>query len=61
MPVLKEIAKNTVDAARIAMQAVTYTDDANLPTMEKFGRCSAEIGNVIKVITSIAQQQIYWH
>ncbi|MDR3443001.1 MAG: PAS domain-containing methyl-accepting chemotaxis protein [Legionella sp.] len=52
---IKEIAKNTVDAVRIAMQAVTYTEDANL-TMEKLGNSSAEIGNVIKVITSIAQQ-----
>ena len=51
----KEISKNTTDAARVASQAVTVADSTNA-TVEKLGESSAEIGSIIKVITSIAQQ-----
>ena len=50
-----EIAKNANDAARVATQAVRVADTTNA-TINKLGDSSAEIGKVIKVITSIAQQ-----
>ena len=50
-----EIAKNASDAARVAGQAVSVADTAT-STVAKLGESSAEIGKVIKVITSIAQQ-----
>lgn len=52
---IQEIAKNTVDAAGVANQAVAVTEDTNR-IMVKLGNSSTEIGNVVKVITSIAQQ-----
>jgi methyl-accepting chemotaxis protein len=52
---IKEIAKNATDAARVAMAAVR-TAEATNATITKLGESSAEIGKVIKVITSIAQQ-----
>ncbi len=52
---ISEIAKNASDAARVAGQAVTVADTATA-TVSKLGESSAEIGKVIKVITSIAQQ-----
>jgi methyl-accepting chemotaxis protein len=52
---IAEIAKNAADAARVAGQAVEVAGTANT-TVAKLGESSAEIGKVIKVITSIAQQ-----
>lgn len=52
---IREIAKNATDAARVATQAVKVADTTNT-LVGKLGESSAEIGKVIKVITSIAQQ-----
>jgi methyl-accepting chemotaxis protein len=52
---IREIAKNTNDAAGVAAQAVQVAETAN-DTVAKLGESSAEIGNVIKVINSIAEQ-----
>ncbi|MBK7972622.1 MAG: PAS domain S-box protein [Deltaproteobacteria bacterium] len=52
---IKEIAKNAAEAARVATSAVKVASDTNR-TVSKLGDSSAEIGKVIKVITSIAQQ-----
>ena len=52
---IREIAKNTSDAAGVAMKAVDVAESANV-TVAKLGESSAEIGNVIKVINSIAEQ-----
>jgi PAS domain S-box-containing protein len=52
---IREIAKNASDSARVAQQAVTTAATANT-TISKLGDSSAEIGKVIKVITSIAEQ-----
>jgi methyl-accepting chemotaxis protein len=52
---IREIAKNAVEAARVASGAVRVAERAN-GTVEKLGVSSGEIGQVIKVITSIAQQ-----
>jgi len=52
---IKEIAKNAHDAARVATSAVKTAESTNA-TVSKLGQSSAEIGQVIKVITSIAQQ-----
>jgi methyl-accepting chemotaxis protein len=52
---IKEIARNANDAARIATAAVKTAESTNA-TVSKLGQSSAEIGQVIKVITSIAQQ-----
>jgi methyl-accepting chemotaxis protein len=52
---IREIAKNAADAARVATQAVRVAERTN-GTVAKLGESSAEIGKVIKVITSIAQQ-----
>ncbi len=52
---IKEIAKNAQDAAKVASTAVKAASVANA-TITKLGESSAEIGKVIKVITSIAQQ-----
>jgi methyl-accepting chemotaxis protein len=52
---IREIAKNAADAARVAAQAVTVAESTN-STMTKLGESSADIGKVIRVITSIAQQ-----
>ena len=52
---IREIAKNANDAARVATQAVKVAETTNT-TVGKLGESSAEIGKVIKVITSIAQQ-----
>ncbi|MCA9472443.1 MAG: methyl-accepting chemotaxis protein [Nitrospirales bacterium] len=51
----KEIAKNTTDAAKVASEAVSVVEETNM-TVGKLGESSAEIGSIIKVITSIAQQ-----
>jgi methyl-accepting chemotaxis protein len=52
---IKEIAKNTAEATRVAASAVRTAETTNV-TISKLGQSSTEIGQVIKVITSIAQQ-----
>ncbi|MGD0269863.1 MAG: methyl-accepting chemotaxis protein [Candidatus Sulfotelmatobacter sp.] len=52
---IKDIAKNATEAAKIATSAVKYAETANA-AVTKLGASSAEIGQVIKVITAIAQQ-----
>ncbi|MGH9352235.1 MAG: methyl-accepting chemotaxis protein [Terriglobia bacterium] len=52
---IKEIAQNANQAARVATGAVRTAESTNA-TVTKLGQSSAEIGQVIKVITSIAQQ-----
>ncbi|GLY96017.1 methyl-accepting chemotaxis protein [Actinoplanes sp. NBRC 103695] len=52
---IREISQNAAEAARVAAEAVSVTI-ATSSTMNKLGESSAEIGNVIKVITSIAAQ-----
>jgi methyl-accepting chemotaxis protein len=51
----REISKNASEAARVATAAVKAADSTNM-TITKLNESSAEIGKVIKVITSIAQQ-----
>lgn len=52
---IREIAQNAAEAARIVASAVTMAQNANT-TVRKLGDSSAGIGNIIKVITSIAEQ-----
>jgi methyl-accepting chemotaxis protein len=52
---IREIAKNAAEAARVATTAVSVADTTNR-IVGKLGESSADIGKVIKVITSIAQQ-----
>lgn len=52
---IREIAKSVNEAARVAVSAVKMAESTN-QTVAKLGTSSAEIGKVIKVITSIAQQ-----
>lgn len=52
---IKEVAKNASDAVRVASQAVKAAQTTN-SLVGKLGESSADIGKVIKVITSIAQQ-----
>jgi methyl-accepting chemotaxis protein len=52
---IREIAKSAHEAARVASSAVKVAEATNT-TIAKLGESSAEIGKVIKVITSIAQQ-----
>ncbi|WP_407342035.1 methyl-accepting chemotaxis protein [Pengzhenrongella phosphoraccumulans] len=52
---IREIAKNTNDAASVAAMAVRVAKEAN-DTVSQLGQSSAEIGGVIKVINSIAEQ-----
>ena len=52
---IAEIARNAGEAARVAGEAVEVTARTNA-TMAKLSESSSEIGNVIKVITAIAQQ-----
>jgi methyl-accepting chemotaxis protein len=52
---IREIAKNSAEAARIARHAVSSANATN-QTVSQLGASSLEIGNVVKVITSIAQQ-----
>jgi methyl-accepting chemotaxis protein len=52
---IQNIAANTHEAAKVASHAVQTAQAANA-TMAKLGLSSAEIGEVIKVITSIARQ-----
>jgi methyl-accepting chemotaxis protein len=52
---IHEIAKSAQNAASVARQAVDMAGTAST-TMDALGRSSAEIGKVVKVITSIAEQ-----
>lgn len=52
---ITEIAKSTSEAAQVAGQAVQVAEQATA-TMHKLGQSSAEIGEVVKVITAIAGQ-----
>ncbi len=52
---IQSIAANTTEAAKVASTAVNAAQAANV-TVTKLGHSSAEIGVVIKDITSIAQQ-----
>src|SRR5271166_651029 len=52
---IREIARNTAEASKVARAAVQSAETTNL-TITKLSQSSAEIGQVIKVITSIAQQ-----
>jgi len=52
---IREIAKSASEAARVAQSAVQVATAANA-SVGKLGESSAEIGKVIKVITSIAEQ-----
>lgn len=52
---IREIAKNATEAAKISTSAVKMAENTNV-TVAKLGDSSTEIGQVIEVITSIAQQ-----
>ncbi|GAB1695008.1 methyl-accepting chemotaxis protein [Krasilnikovia sp. M28-CT-15] len=52
---IREIAGSATDAAGIARGAVEVAKAANA-TVAKLGVSSAEVGNIVKVITSIAEQ-----
>jgi methyl-accepting chemotaxis protein len=52
---ISEIAKNAGEAAKVAGEAVGSAEAAN-ETVSRLGDSSVEIGQVIEVITSIAQQ-----
>jgi len=52
---IREIAKNASEAARVATSAVKVAQTTN-DVVGKLGDSSADIGKVVKVITSIAQQ-----
>jgi len=52
---ISEIAKNASEAAKVAGAAVVSAESAN-ETMARLGDSSVEIGQVIEVISSIAQQ-----
>ena len=52
---IKEIAKNAGEAAQVAEGAVKVTQTTNA-TVSKLGESSVEIGNVVKLITTIAAQ-----
>lgn len=52
---IRAIAKNATQAARVAADAVKITEGTH-NTINRLGESSAEIGHVIKLITSIAQQ-----
>jgi methyl-accepting chemotaxis protein len=52
---IREISLNATEAALVAAEAVTITATTSA-TMTKLDESSTEIGNVIKVITAIAQQ-----
>jgi methyl-accepting chemotaxis protein len=50
-----EIAKNSADAAMVAVEATAVAEETNA-TVVKLGESSAAIGKVVKVITTIAKQ-----
>ena len=52
---IRDVARSATEAAEVATNAVAIAQDAN-ETVSKLGQSSNEIGNVVRVITSIAQQ-----
>ena len=52
---IREIASNAAEASDVAARAVSAAETTTA-TVAKLGESSAEIGNVVKVITSIAEQ-----
>ncbi len=52
---IREISRNTSEAAQIAAVAVSEAGHAT-DSVRRLGASSAEIGNVVKLITSIAEQ-----
>ncbi len=52
---IREIAQNAAEGAKVVASAVTMAQNANA-TVRKLGESSAGISNIIKVITSIAEQ-----
>ena len=52
---IREIAQNAAEAAKVATHAVA-TAEATNQTIARLGESSIEIGNVMRVITSIAAQ-----
>jgi methyl-accepting chemotaxis protein len=52
---IKEIAKNATEAAKVATSGVKVAENTTA-TVSKLGDSSTEIGQVVKVITSIAHQ-----
>ncbi|MBC8291202.1 MAG: methyl-accepting chemotaxis protein [Planctomycetes bacterium] len=52
---IREIASSASEAATVASDAVTVTNSTR-ESVDRLGTSSAEIGEVIKVITSIAEQ-----
>ena len=56
---IREIARNAAEAAKVAATAVTLAATANA-TIEKLADSSNEVGKVIKLITSVAQQTNLW-
>ena len=50
-----EISTNVTKAAEIAFQAVEAADGTS-QTMERLGQSSSQIGNVVKMIATIAEQ-----
>ncbi|MDM8541187.1 methyl-accepting chemotaxis protein [Desulfococcaceae bacterium HSG9] len=52
---IKEIAMNANDGSQVATDAVQMAEQTNA-TVAKLGESSSEIGNIIQVITGIAQQ-----
>lgn len=52
---IKAISHSTVDAEKVAQEAVTLSQDTDC-TMKKLAESSSGIGSVVKVITSIAEQ-----
>ena len=52
---IREIARNANDAAQVAANAARMSDEA-MGTVAKLGASSSEIGQVVKVISNIAEQ-----
>ncbi|WP_024286271.1 methyl-accepting chemotaxis protein [Cellulomonas sp. KRMCY2] len=52
---IREIAQNANEAAKVAAQAVQFSENT-ATTVSELGASAKEIGNVVKVITSIAEQ-----
>jgi methyl-accepting chemotaxis protein len=52
---VREIAKNASEGARLASEAAQLAK-ATEEAIQRLGQSSAEIGNVVKVITSVAEQ-----
>jgi methyl-accepting chemotaxis protein len=52
---VREIAKNTTTAAKITKEATDKANSASV-VMNRLGTSSTEIGNIVKVITTIAEQ-----